>query len=357
MKTYYKNKILINGLFPMEKYKIDNYIEKTGIYDEQIINCNSEDYVFYVSGYLVQSMYSPEDKNYNCYEYFENEDYIELEVDDNIYNDNEKLQKYYLETIVKNVSSLEKKMRLMTGLAVGLPVFRTIIYDENKNYKTRIGYFNNQSSCLKIHDYNDRSKKILQQRLNFNISDESLKELEIKNSRFGRAYTFYNQSFKPDNINIRFILLFSALESLFNIGSRRIKNDISKYGSKIQFLDSEQEKELKNKLIDYYRMRSFYIHGNMPKKITDEHEFELREIVRKTLLIYWNISINISETDPILINKYIEENDLSNVLLPIKLFIKALDIVDFSEFYKETREFLLDEKNKGKTENLLITIE
>lgn len=32
MKLLYKNKILISGLFPMKNYKIDGYVEKTGIF-------------------------------------------------------------------------------------------------------------------------------------------------------------------------------------------------------------------------------------------------------------------------------------------------------------------------------------
>ena len=37
MILYYKTKILISGLFPMVNFKIDGFIEKTELYNENII--------------------------------------------------------------------------------------------------------------------------------------------------------------------------------------------------------------------------------------------------------------------------------------------------------------------------------
>lgn len=68
----------------------------------------------------------------------------------------------------------------------------------------------------------------------------------------------------------------------------------------------------------------------------------MREIVRKTLLIYWNISINTSIENPDLINSYIKQHNQSNLDISIQLFIKSLDVINFSDFYKETRNSLLN---------------
>lgn len=341
MKTYYRNKILINGIFPMKNFEIDGYKEKTAKYDETMINHDNEDAIFYSSGYLTQSLYSAKEKEGIYYEYFENDELIEIDIDEEICANNRKLQEYYLNYITKKVSFFEKKLRLITGMMIGLPVFNVDIYDENHRFKTRVGMFNNQSSCLMVWDYNDYTKKILEKRLNFYICDETLIELENKNNRFKRAFMFYNQSFLSVNRNVRFILLFSALESLFNIESKNITDDISTYGSKIQFLSEKKEYKVKRKLIDFYEIRSLYIHGNTPREITEKQEFDLREIVRKTLLIYWNISINNSIESPELINSYIQHHNQSNLDIAIQLFIKSLDVMTFSEFYRETRESLL----------------
>jgi len=342
MRTYYKSKILISGIFPMEKYQIDNYCEKTAKYDDSKINVENEDSIFYESGYLIKSLYSQTDRDGYYYEYFENDDFIELEVDEETYKDDRKLKIYYSNIIAEKVSFLEKKLRLITGLRMGLPAFNVNIYDENKKYKIRVGAFNSQNSCLNVSDYNEYTRNILEKRLRFYISDETLKNLEKNNSRFRRAFMFYNQSFQLDNINIRFILLFSALESLFNIESENITDDISKYGSKIQFLNKKQEKKIKWKLIDFYNIRSFYIHGNDPKEITEKNEFDLREIVRKTLIIYWYISLNQSITSPEEIKSYIDEHNQSNLPLQIQLFIKALDVINFTKYYNDVKQSLLN---------------
>lgn len=345
MKAYYKNKILINGIFPMKNFKIDNYEERTAKYDESLINVEHEDSIFYVSGYLMQSLYSPSDKNGNYYEYFENEDFIELDVEEEVYNNESRLQKFCLDLLVNKVKFLEKKLRLITGLRIGLPVFKANIYDENKQKKTQVGFFNNQSSCFKVWDYNEYTKSILEKRLRIYISDETLKDLEENNSRFKRSFMFYNQSFYSDNINVRFILLFSALESLFNIESENITDDISKFGSKIQFLNKKEEKKVKWKLIDFYNIRSLYIHGNNPKIITEKNEFDLREIVRKTLLIYWNISLLESITSPEEINLYIEEHNQSNLPLEIQIFVRTFDDIDYTKLYDDVKETLLNGDN------------
>ena len=80
MKLYYKNKILINGLYPMVDYKIDGYLQKTGIYDESALNLEHEDIAFYCGGHLLQAMYSVKNKKGAYYEYFENDELFEIEV-------------------------------------------------------------------------------------------------------------------------------------------------------------------------------------------------------------------------------------------------------------------------------------
>lgn len=70
MILYYKTKILISGLFPMANFKIDGFIEKTGLCDENMIDINNPDYIFYSSGHLLNSMYACKEKEGNYYEKF-----------------------------------------------------------------------------------------------------------------------------------------------------------------------------------------------------------------------------------------------------------------------------------------------
>ena len=46
MKLLYKNKILISGIFPLQNYRIDGYVEKTGIYNNEIISTDDPEQIF-----------------------------------------------------------------------------------------------------------------------------------------------------------------------------------------------------------------------------------------------------------------------------------------------------------------------
>lgn len=88
MKLFYRTKILISGIFPMKNFKIDGYTEKTGVYNSELmIDINNPDYIFYSAGHLIHSLYSYKGQKENLYEYFENEELFEYEIDDEISKD------------------------------------------------------------------------------------------------------------------------------------------------------------------------------------------------------------------------------------------------------------------------------
>lgn len=91
----------------MIDYKIDGYIEKTGEYDKNIINMKHPDSIFYTSGHLFSSVYSPKEKDEVFYKYFENDELFELDVDEEKFKDTYELQKFYLNTILEKVNRLE----------------------------------------------------------------------------------------------------------------------------------------------------------------------------------------------------------------------------------------------------------
>lgn len=107
MKLYYTNKIIINGLFPIENFKIDGYTQKTGIFNESVIDTTQEDYVFYLDGFLTKSSYSIQGKKGAFYEYFESMELMEIEVISQI-DDKKNLNSELLTKIGKKVQFLEK---------------------------------------------------------------------------------------------------------------------------------------------------------------------------------------------------------------------------------------------------------
>ena len=290
MILFYKTKILISGIFPMINFKIDGFVEKTELYNENMIDANNPDYIFYSSGHLLNSIYSCKEKEGNYYEYFENEELVKYEVDDGVSKN--QIKKLILEEQFHKVSILQKKIRLLTGLGITLSVFKTTIYNENKDFYTFVGGVNWEISRLTASDYDEDMKNKLGQRLNFYISDSTISDLENKNVRYKRALNFYLKSFESQDIGIRFTLLFSSLEALFNIVGDNVTEEVSNYASNILFLNSKQRHSSKWKMSTYYDIRSRYIHGNDEYELTIKQENELRDYVREILIIYWNISMS-----------------------------------------------------------------
>lgn len=345
MKIYYKTKILINGLFPLVNFKIDNYIEKTGIYREDIINPNSDEYLFYASGFLLKGLYSCEEKDGVFYEFFENNELIEKEVPDCISKDD--VEKLMMKEQINEVEMLEKKLRLISGFGVNLPVFRTIIYDSQKNYWTYLGFTSWSLTHLDIRDYDAEMKMILEQRLQFRMANSTIQDLEVKNQRFKRALYFYNNSFSSGDIGIRFTLLFSSLESLFNITGNDVTEEVANYSSRILFLSSNDRGKSKYILKNYYNERSNFIHGNN-YTISPEIEQNLRDYVREILFIYWNISITYNIYDPEKIKSLVLKTNRNTLDIQVQLFIKYLRTSPdkFRELYSSIRTNFLNKDYK-----------
>lgn len=332
MRLFYKNKILISGIYPLENFRIDGYIEKTGIYDDKMINTNDPEHIFYSAGHLLNSCYQRVDKEEVNYEFFESEELAEHEVNDGL--SKYEIQKIFLKEQAHKIDLLQEKIRLLTGLAITLPVFLTTIYKDDVFY-TSVGSITWTTTNLKVYDYDDAMKLALQNRLCFYIADSTIAELKNKNPRYKRALQFYDNSFDSSDIGVRFILLFSSLETLFNITAENITNEVSKYTSKILFLDKKKSKSSKWKIIKYYEIRSRYIHGDDGFEITKEIEHNLREYVREVLLIYWNISMIYNVTDAQEIKKLLDDVDNDTVDARVQLFVKYLrtDPKQFGRLY------------------------
>ena len=321
MKLFYKNKILISGLFPLKNYKIDGYVEKTGTYDDKMVNSNNPEYIFYSAGHLIKSCYQCVGKKEVNYEFFESEKLIEYEINDELTRD--EINMIFLEEQTKKIDLLQEKIRLLTGLAITLPVFLTTIYKDDEFY-TYVGNVTWNTTNLRVHDYDDIMKQNLQNRLNFHMADSTIEELKEKNPRYKRALNFYNNSFNSTDIGIRFTLLFSSLESLFNITAENITSEVSNYASKILLLNKSKSKSSKWKIKSYYDIRSRYIHGNDGFEITKEIENNLREYVREILLIYWCISMTYNITDAQEIKNLLDNNDRDTIDVKVQLFVKYL---------------------------------
>lgn len=341
MKIYYKTKILVNGIFPLVNFSIDDFKQKTDIYNETKIDTNDKEYIFYASGYLLLGAYSCKEKEGVYYEYFENDELLELEIENETSIDN--IQTIVLDNEIKKISLLQKKLRLLSGYGISMPIFLTTIYDSNKNFLTYTGHTKHEATNLTVRDYTDEMKEKLVDRLKFRISDKAITELESKNIRFKRALSFYNDSFNHSSNSTKFILLISSLETLFNLSGKKIKNTLSKYTSKILFLSKKESNNIHKIINKYYIIRSNYIHGNSAYIKKDDVE-KLTQIVRETLLIYWNISLVYNKYEASIIKKIIEKNTVDTLDIQTQLFIKYLRTKpeNFEELYKRIKSNFLN---------------
>lgn len=330
MVLFYKTKILISGLFPVQNLKIDEFIEKTCLFNEKDMDLNSEDFFVFSTGHLLNSLYCFSDRKENFYEVFETEEKTRIEVNDN--DSKEEIQHKIMNIELQRVKELEKKIRLLTGFPVTLPLFFSRVYDANDRFFTKFMYSSRIMGKFSASKYDPENKKMLVQRLNMRISNSWIKDLEEKNIRFKRALYFYNWSFNYEENGIRFILLVTSLESLFNVKKKKvkkksktfIKKEISSAASKILFLSKKQEADVYRKLKNYYGFRSDFIHGNKDFEIKDYMVNDLKEYVREILLIYLFISHCYQIYDASSIKKLILNTTRDELKLEVQMFIKYM---------------------------------
>lgn len=159
---------------------------------------------------------------------------------------------------------------------------------------------------------------------------------KIKNNRLKRAFELFYLSFDSNVREVRYVLLFSVLECLFNLNGKSISTKMASYTSKIvTFFDKKRYFSTKKEIKRLYGKRSSYIHGSKSNHITKGDEKELRVIVRRVLLIYYLIQYNHKYSNKKML-EYIRKGN--KIDLNDKLYLKSL----LSNNFKEQQEGILD---------------
>lgn len=335
---------LVQGLLPVENYEIHNFKLKIEKLNEELVAPMLEEHFFYSPIHLINSSFQFKEEKDGTFLILTNKNYIfDLGENQNDLNEKEIIDFVQKELdLVSIKKNLERELKLITNIDIVLPI-GVVKYKSSKEKIGTIsfGIASKGFSKMEVYNYTDDLKKILVHRLSRGISIESLDKLGEKNSRFKRALAFYYDSFAPSDRNIRFTLLFSSLEALFNVTGKKITENIANLTSNILFIKEQEETEIYEKIRLYYKKRSFYIHGDIPKEITDKEEFDLKEIVRKVILIYWQISLSESINKPEEIIQFIRKNNQEDLEMVLKLFIEYLEDKDFGELVKEIRTITL----------------
>lgn len=352
-KIYVKYKILLNGLYSENEYEIDGFILKRACFDKKYFDMNYEKGKDFVQLNMNVYLYSCVG-DYETLEYcfFESCDFSEFNVlDETIINKTsfkDVLQKY---KITEKVDDLEMKLRLVLNIPLLFQAVNIEFYDENKKYissvqsNRTISFWNRLSYGL------DKNEIYNNSRLHFDLN--VMKSMD--NNQFHRALYFYNHSFDSDIISNRFILIFSSLESIFNLDATDIKKKLAKYSAKLLCEDNKDEyRKIYNDIKELYKKRCEFVHGEKNNNILYSDEKRLRRYVRKIIIAYWYIALFTKKTAKQIL-KYLDSDEKLDI--QVRMMIVTLNSDDFSsqqhrllDLLEKDYQIVIPEKTK---ENLL----
>ena len=102
------------------------------------------------------------------------------------------------------------------------------------------------------------------------------------NAKFRQMKQLYLSSYLTDDANLSFVMLSVVLEMLFG-GNNELSYRISRGAGMFLSTDREEARSLFARMKKLYDMRSKYVHEG--KRVKDEQLFELREIVRRVIVL------------------------------------------------------------------------
>lgn len=339
-KMYLKYKILVNGFNPVGTYTLDGFTLREGIFEEKMFNMKyKQDKAginLNMNVYLISCLIDYQKLSYN---YFESNDFTEVEVSNktnkNTLNkvlDNNK-------KIIDKAIDLEKKMRIIFNIPVLFQSINIEFYDEDKRYVGTC-QFNRPISYWNRLMYN-LSPNELQNNSRLNMDFSSMKN--TNNNYFNRALEFYNDSFDSEKISNRYILIFSSLEAIFNLDTEGVTEKISRYSAKLLAEGNKEEYEqIYSDMKKLYKKRCNYIHGSKVNNILDADEKLLRFYVRKIIITYWIIIMS-TEKNAKEILKYLDSDEKLD--LQIRLTISTMNSNNFYE--QQHRAVEIVEKEMG----------
>ncbi len=287
-KVKVRCKCLVSG-FPSieEEYKIGDFKLCYLKLDFKKFKINKNLQEFDLNGFLLFCQYTLESDGNYYINYFENQELFEIELNDDDYKKiqertNIDIKKY--DIILDKIKTLERKIKLELNIHVAIHIACIEFLDDNLNVTNFYNLLFSKPFWFRLKELDNEFNNNTRFHLNFELINN------IKNERLNRAFEFFYDSFDSDKIEIRYILLFTSLECLFNLNGKDITETLSNYVAKIMSLFDESKYDTVFKRIKkLYKIRSNYIHGSKNVTISSQDEKELRRIVRQVLIFYYLI--------------------------------------------------------------------
>ena len=346
MKKFKLNiKLLVYGFpFPDEKFVMDNFELKAEKMDLAIIGNITQENQFIPAVYIFNCLFQLKGDENNYYSFFETVKDIEYNISNNKAKTKANIIKYFSELVDIDllIENFKKKLRLIYNLRIIFPIYKVIIFNEDDK---RIGFFTNYNDFPAQPGLNsnfDRKKFTKNSRIGFDL--KSFLSTEKSNIKFSRAMSLFNDSFESSDCSIRFLLLFSCLESLFLNTKTNITETIAVCTSRILLYEkAEDEDAMYEKIKNLYDCRCKFIHGKKLNGISMDLELELREVVRYVLLIYWNLSLSGKTSNEIISMLKNKEK----IPLQTRMYAKVIKSENYNQAYKECLSMVAVEIVKG----------
>lgn len=345
-----KIKLLLYG-FPFldEYFAMDNFELKKEKVDFSSINDVISKNPFIPAGYIYNCTFRLKNDENIYYSYFESIKNIEYTIPNNEAINKESIMEYFsnLNNIEELINNFKKKLRLIFNLRIIFPISEIIILDENNKLIDSFVEHNNFPAQFGLDESFDKEQFAKNSRVGFNL--ESFLLTEKNNVKFSRAISLFNDSFDSSDISIRYLLLFSCLESLFLTSKKNITENLALCTSRIFLYENpKDEEELYRKIKNLYNYRCKFIHGQKTESITYDLEMELRKIVRYVLLIYWHLCLSGKQSNQII--KILKNKE--KISLQTKIYANTIRCDNYEDAYRENLEMIGLEISKG---NVIIT--
>ena len=348
-KVKVRCKCLVSGFPAIEKeYKIGDFKLCYLKLDFNKFKINDNLKGFDLNSFLLFCQYVLESDGNHYINYFENQELFEIEVNPDDYKKiqerkNIDIKKYNI--ILDKIKTLERKIKLELNIHVAIHIACIELFDENLNVTNLYNLVFEKPFWFRLKELDKEFNNNTRFHLNFEIVNS------IKNNRLNRAFEFFYDSFDSNKIEIRYILLFTSLECLFNLDGKYINETLSNYVAKIMSLFDETLYETTyRKIKKLYVIRCDYIHGNKNVTISSQDEKELRKIVRQVLIFYYLIFFNKKFSYKKMLDylNNIESIDISDRLILKTLLSKSFEEQQLGLLYEIEKEVNVPSSFKEK---------
>lgn len=300
----YKIRIYVQGLPEKCNFKLDNFIQKKGQITVDKILYSEEELTLLLPVEFMNSMVDCQN-NSLFYLYLEQEKYEQIDFKD--LSTIEEVQHSMIGVLREKVSSLECKIRLITGIPICFMKSQAFIYDINFNQLKGCSNIGNNNNLRTYTLPLELQNKIIK-RTNSFLKYINYTYLANNNLRFKRALETYYRSMDYSQIPVNILLLAATIESLFNL-----KKD--EYAIKEMIITASLCNGNTNSKIIFrklYNCRNYYIHGNDKYKCDIKTKYSFTEVVRKVILMYIKISELYDTTNCNKIKELIDSKEIYN---------------------------------------------